>query len=114
MLSFQAESVDVPSNSDLDYGEGWLSFIWPDPVYGCEGLTIDLDGHCSRKMPIRSGNGLPEFIALGRDRIGLRFPASLAEKLDLEEEIEIRFSIADREFCQLERTINYFNGVDRA
>ncbi len=67
MASFQAANVGVPDDIALDYGEGCLSFRWVDPIYGWEGLTIDLDGHCSREMPIRSGKGPPDFVELLRD-----------------------------------------------
>jgi hypothetical protein len=112
MVSFQAESVDVPDETDRSYGEGWLSFQWADPLYGREGLTIQLDGHCSRNMPIRSGNGPPDFVDLKRDRVTLRFDPVLAKELELDEEIEIRFALTDEAFYQLQRTIDYFNGVD--
>lgn len=47
---------------DTDRGEGWITFQRPHDLYGYEQLTIDLDGHCSRRMPIRSGNGPPDFL----------------------------------------------------
>ena len=76
--------------------------------------TIDLDGHCSRRMPIRSGDGPPLVVELQRDRIKLRFPALLAKKLELDEEIEILFAISDNDFAQLQRTIEYFSDADCA
>jgi|SRR3954447_14957715 hypothetical protein len=109
MQSFVAD-IGVPDDIDREYGEGWLSFIWPDPMYGTERLSIDLQGHCSRRMPIRSGQGPPSFVEVGRNRIKMRFPAELAKKLELDEEIEIEFAINDQDFEQLQRTIDYFNG----
>jgi hypothetical protein len=110
MTSFYADRVDV--TADTDNGEGWITFRWPDRLFGWECLIIDLDGHCSRRMPIRSGDGWPEFVELKRDRIILRFEPSLAEKLQLEEDVEITFAISDDDFRQLSRAIDYLNGAE--
>jgi hypothetical protein len=88
---------------------GGLSFTWADPMYGTERLSIDLEGHCSRRMPIRSGNGPPSFVELGRNYVKVRFSPDLAHKLELDEEIVIEFTINDQDFHQLQRTIDYFN-----
>ena len=55
MVSYYADSV--VNEADTDYGEGWIGFYWIDPLCGREGISIELDGHCSRRMPIRSGQG---------------------------------------------------------
>lgn len=57
--------------------------IWGITVYGNEGLKIDLDGHCSRNMPIRSGDGPPDFVDLQRSCLKLRFNPDLAKRLQL-------------------------------
>jgi hypothetical protein len=41
-----------------------------------------------------------------RDRIRLRFSPALARKLELDEEVEIAFSISDEKFAQLQRTMD--------
>ncbi len=106
MTIYHATSVDVCA--DFDYGEGWIDIQWPDPLFGSEGLRIDLDGHCRRNMPIRSGNGPPEFKALERDFLRLRFTPLLAKTLQLDEEIEIRFALSDSEYAELQKAVNYF------
>ncbi len=50
MSRYTATSVGVLA--DTDHGEGWVVFRWPHDGYGYEELTINLDGHCSRPMPI--------------------------------------------------------------
>ena len=102
------EAVAVGVLADPDHGEGWIAFDWFEIPSG--GLKIDLDGHCSRGMPVRSGNGLPEFVELRRDAILLRFDTDLARKLELPEEIEIGFRISDGEFAELRRVVDWFNG----
>jgi hypothetical protein len=107
---YQASSVSILA--DCDHGEGWLAFQWPDALFGTEGLKIDLEGFCSRKMPIRSGQGPPDFIELQRDSIRLRFSPALAKKLELDQDVEIHFSIDENQFRQLERAVAYLNGDD--
>ncbi len=109
MSRYSATSVGVLA--DNDHGEGWVVFRWPHERYGVEELRIDLEGHCSRHMPIHSGEGPPEFVELQRDLIRLRFDPGLAEKLQLPEEIEIAFRLTDEEFCELRRVVEYFNGA---
>lgn len=106
MTSYQASRVDLLV--DVDYGEGWITFDWPDAVFGHDQLTIDLDGYCSRRMPIHSGWGPPDFLELQRDRIRLRFAPELASKLKMDEEIEIVFALPDDDFLELRRAIEYF------
>lgn len=108
MTLYHAEKVEL--SADTKNGEGWITFRWPDSLYGWECLTIDLDGHCSRRMPIRSGSGPPEFVELQRDRIKLRFDPVLAGRLELEESVEITFTVTDDEFYELCKVINYLQG----
>ena len=104
------EAHDAGAWADLDHGEGSIGFQWPDSYFGKEGLRVTLDGHCSRNMPIRSGDGPPEFVELRRDAIRIRFDAVLAAKLELPEEIEIGFCVSDEEFAELRRFVDGFNG----
>jgi hypothetical protein len=55
-------------------------------------------------MPIRSGYGLGS-VALQRDRIQLSFEPELAQKLELDEHIEIAFQISDADFAKLDRAV---------
>lgn len=108
MSRYFATSVEI--QADCDYGEGWVAFQWPDEVYGYEELHIDLDGHCSRRMPVHSGEGPPEFAKLRRDAIRLRFAPGLAAKLQLPHEIELWFRISDDDYAKLRQVVEYFNG----
>ncbi len=111
MAQYHAEKVEL--DAETDYGEGWVEFQWPDSLYGWECLKIDLDRHCSRRMPIRSGDGLPDLVELQRNRIRFRFDPSLARKLELEQDVEITFDISDDEFSDLRRVVDYlFGGED--
>ena len=107
---YPATSVGVAA--DLDHGVGWIVFRWPDDRYGYDELRIDLDGHCSRRMLILSGEGSPKFTELHRDRIRIRFNPQLAKKLQLEGEIEISFRLSDEEFQELRRVVEFFNGEE--
>ena len=108
MSQYSATSVGV--QADTDHGEGRVVFQWPHDRYGYEELTIDLDGHCSRRMPLYSGTGSPEIVELRPDRIRIRFDPILAHKLGLEEEIEILFRLSDAEFTELRCVVDYFTG----
>lgn len=99
--------------ADTDHGDGWIVFQWRDETYGYEQLRIDLDGHCSRRMPIHSGSGTPEFVEVDADRIRLRFDVALAHKLSLTEEIEITYRLTEQEFEQLRRVVDYFGATTR-
>jgi hypothetical protein len=79
-------------------------------MYGWECLTVDLDGYCSRRMPIHSGSGLPEFVEVERGRVLLRFDPVLAAKLELARDVEIVFDVTDDDFRKLCKTINYLQG----
>ena len=110
MSQYVASYVGV--HADTDYGEGWVVFRWPHERYGYEELMIDLDGHCYRRMPIYSGRGLLKFVELRRDGIRISFDPVLAQKLGLEEEIEILFHLPDAEFVELRRVVDYFEGAE--
>jgi hypothetical protein len=99
--------------ADIDHGEGSVVFEWPDETYGYEQLTIDLDGHCSRRMPIHSGSGPPDFVAVDANRVRLRFDATLARRLGMAEEIEITYRLTEEEFDELRRVADYFGGTTR-
>ncbi len=106
MQSFRAIDIGWPDSVGLDHGEGWVTFQWEDPLYGREGLRIDIDGgHCSGNMPIRSGYGLLDW-EVRRNAITLRFAPELAKKLELDDEIEIRFDLSDDEFEGLEAAMD--------
>ena len=109
MLEYSATSVEVVA--DTDAGEGWVVFRWKHELYGYDELRIFLDGHCSRRMPIHSGDGLPEFVELRSDGIRLRFDPLLARKLMLEAEIDISFQLSEDELWQLRRAVDYFDGA---
>lgn len=99
----------VGVQADIDHGEGWVEFRWPHDRYGYEGLRIDLDGHCSRRMPVHSGSGPPEILELRRDGITMRFEPALARKLEMDETIEILFRLSDTELAELRRVVDYFS-----
>lgn len=105
MMKLSAESVHV--FADYDHGEGWLAIHWRHDLYGGDTLSIGFDGWCSRRMPIRSGQGPPEYVELTRDRLRLRFAPDLAKKLELDEEVEISFSASDEEFDELRRWVDF-------
>lgn len=108
MATYKAISVEIIA--DLDHGEGWIQFLWHDRQYGNEGLRIDLDGHCSRKMPMRSGTGPPEFEEIEAHRLRLRFTPILAKLLALDEVIEIEMSLSPDEFERLKQFIDCLPG----
>ncbi|TWU14650.1 hypothetical protein CA54_35190 [Symmachiella macrocystis] len=109
MQTFRAIDIGWPDSVGIDHGEGWICFQWEDHLYGREGLTIDMYGHCSRNMPFRSGIGLVDYV-VHRDSITLRFAPELAKKLELDEEIEIRFDLADSEFEGLKAAMESVGG----
>jgi hypothetical protein len=94
--------TSVDSALDFDYGEGSVTFAWIDQAGIRRRLTIDIDGHCSREMPIRSGSGV-EIGAICRDRVRLRFTPDLAAKLELDTEIELVGDISERVCADLQR-----------
>jgi hypothetical protein len=108
MALYHAEKVDL--SADADYGEGWIIFQWPDRLFGWECLTLNLDDYCARRMPIRMGGGMPEFIDLQRDRIRMRFDPDLAAKLEFEQDVEITFNVSDEDYRELCKVISYLKG----
>ena len=109
MTRFRATSVEI--SADTDHGEGAITFIWPDEIMGWDCLSIDLDGHCSRRMPIHSGSDNVEQLQLFRDRIRLRFTEKLAMDLQMDTVAEIEFTVSDETYAELRRVIaEYFGG----
>lgn len=108
MRLYHASAVYV--SHDLDYGEGSVEFVWPDEISGWDMLHVELDGHCSRRMPLYSGREGLDRIELSRDRAKFSFAAELAERLKLDREIEIVFSIPDDLFSELEKVVDFMGG----
>jgi hypothetical protein len=108
-MHFQANSVIV--QADLDYGEGWIQFVWKDTQNRTESLRIDLDRHCSKSMPWYSGTGV-EVICLERTSMLLRFPPTVAESLRFEKEVQISFTLNDAEYVEVRRFVEFLEGHD--
>ena len=70
-------------------------------------LTIDLDGYVSREMPIRSGSD-PQIVAVEPDRIQLRFLAELADKLQMDTDVEMLCQFDDATLADLRRLGDYY------
>lgn len=81
MQSIKLTSTD--SWFDFRHGEGSVGFDWEDSAGIKRSLSIDIDGWCSRKMPIRSGFRL-EIVEVAENRVRLRFRPELAAKLELD------------------------------
>ena len=96
------EHARIESLLDLDHGEGWIMIAWLDSNGIDRSLTIDADGHCSREMPIRSGTGA-SIIFVDRDHLRLRFTDELANKLELDREIEFQGIIPENTYADLLR-----------
>jgi hypothetical protein len=104
-----AHTIDI--NLDYQHGDGWLGFQWSDdPVYGDEGLLINFDGFSSRNMPVRSGQGPPDFVDLTSDSLHLRFTEELAARLELPKDLIIRFDLNEDKHAELSRAVDYFRG----
>lgn len=105
----QIINAEISSLFIDEYGNGELTFRWPDAISGYEELNIELDGFCSRRMPIHSGRGI---VALERQRdyLKLRFTPELALKLELTEEVEFRFVIADAQYDVLRSVTDAIQG----
>jgi hypothetical protein len=110
MSQYSASSVGVLI--DTDHGEGWITFQWPHELYGYEELRIDLDGHCSRRMPVHSGTGPPDFVDFATRRHQDSLRPRPAQELQLEEEIEILFHLTEAEFDDVRRVVDYLNGTE--
>jgi hypothetical protein len=102
MLKLVASKVEIEDEA-VSYGYGRICFQWLDPVFGYDELSIDLEGFCSRRMPLYSGAGPPAFTALERDRVVLQFAPALAKQLLLDEEVVITFSISEGDLQRLEK-----------
>ncbi|MDB4794071.1 hypothetical protein OAG51_01495 [Pirellulaceae bacterium] len=84
------ERIELPavvSMVDFDHGEGWISFSRVNSVKLDRYFTMDIDGHCSREMPVRSGTGV-SIVDLQNDCVRLCLTDALAAKLELESEVE--------------------------
>lgn len=103
MQVYQANAVDV--FFDSDYGEGWLAFSWPNPIYGHDGLRIAPDGLITRERKLF--NGRADSAELSRDHLTLNLPQKASENLAFERQIEIRFALSDEQFLVLQSFINY-------
>jgi hypothetical protein len=96
----------IGSDLDFRYGEGWATFSWVDENRIDRALMIDMDGHCSREMPIRSGTGVT-ILAVQRDRIRLQFTDELAAKLELDQVVEFLGTISEESYNDLRRLVEY-------
>ncbi len=96
------ELSSVGSVLDFDHGEGWVTFSWVDTTGLDRKLKIDIDGHCSREMPIRSGSGFG-IVDIHDDSIRLCFSPELASKLELEPEVEFTGQMPDDVASDLRR-----------
>lgn len=100
-------NVQIRSILDFEHGEGWTTFSWLD-ASGIEcSLTIDVDGHCSREMPIRSGTGVT-IVSVLRDRVRLRFSDELAARLQMHDEVEFEGPMTETTYADLLRLADYF------
>jgi hypothetical protein len=100
-------NTEFGSLIDFDHGEGWVSFSWIDASGVGRSLKIDLDGHCSREMPVRSGTGV-EIAAVLPDRVRLRFTVQLAARLELDRDIEFVGRIPENAYADIRRLAAYF------
>jgi hypothetical protein len=105
MQSLHARKVNVLA--DTDHGEGCMRFEWADELAGWDELKIDLDGHCSRRMPIHSGSGGLECVELSRNRIRLRLSPGLADRLRLDTDVEFTFAIPEPDYAELHRAVEH-------
>ena len=96
----------IESILDFQYGEGWATFSWTDDNRIDRSLKIDMDGHCSREMPVRSGTGVT-ILAVQNDRIRLRFTDELAVKLELDQVVEFLGVISEESYNDLRRLGEY-------
>jgi len=74
----QIINAEISSLFIDEYGNGELTFRWPDNISSYEELNIELDGFCSRRMPIHSGRGIAA-LELYREHMRLRFTPELAQ-----------------------------------
>ena len=100
-------NAEFGSLIDFDHGEGWVTFSWSDASGIACSLTIDIDGHCSREMPVRSGTGV-EIATVLPDRVRLRFTDQLSARLELDRELEFVGRIPENAYSDLRRLAEYF------
>lgn len=100
-------NAQISSTLDFDYGEGWVTFSWVDVDGIDRSLKLDIDGHCSREMPIHSGTGVT-IVSILRDRVRLRFTPALAERLELNDEVEFEGNISEETYTHLLELAEYF------
>lgn len=100
-------NAQIGSILDFDHGEGWITFSWVDANGIDRSLKIDIDGHCSREMPIRSGSGVA-ITQVRYNRVQLRFTHELAAKLELDEEIEFEGTLPADAYADLLQLADYF------
>lgn len=100
-------NTQIGSTLDFDHGEGWVTFSWLDADGINRSLTIDVEGHCSSEMPIRSGAGVTIASVL-RDRVRLRFTPELAARLELNDEVEFEGNVAEDTHADLLQLAEYF------
>ena len=103
-------ATGVESLFDFDYGEGWLTIHWICPIRLDSWLQIDPDGFCHREMPIRSGDGPPQILEVRSDGFRIRFAPELAEKLELDTDVEFVCELSDQTFDDLCKLKVLFEG----
>ena len=99
--------VSADSNCDFNYGEGWITFCWLTDIGLDASLTIDLEGHCSREMPVRSGSGV-SLLSVSRDSVALSFTQELANKLELDANVEFTGAIPEAVRADIQKLIATF------
>jgi len=99
--------TSADSNCDFDYGEGWITLCWLTEHGLHASLTIDLDGHCSREMPVRSGSGV-HVVDVAPDHLALHFDESLALKLELDADVQFAFGFSADVHADLLRLASRF------
>ena len=104
MLRIDVDEIGV--NADLDHGEGCIVVVWKDEMSIQRTLKVDIDGFCSRDMPIRSGRGLID-ASLGERHLKLEFTSDLGKNLELDTIVELRWTSLNCEPEHLEAFIDH-------
>jgi len=99
-------NTQIGSTFDFDHGEGSVTFSWLDVDGIDRSLTVDIDGHCNREMPIRSGTGV-SIASVLPDRVRLRFTPELATRLELKDEVEFEGNISEETYEHLLELAEY-------
>ena len=97
----------IDNNLDLDHGEGSVTFSWLDAHGIRRSLTMDVEGHCSREMPIRSGTGA-SIASVLHNRVLLCFTEELAAKLELDRELALEGAVSEAVSRDLRRLAEGF------